>query len=270
LAKHSHPLAGKIVVLTRAPEQSQELADALEALGAGVRVLPMIALVAPERSGDLDSALSRLAEFDWILFTSQNAVRFLFRRGCELKNRRVVQPARPLIAAIGTATAQAARNLDIRVDFVATSQTGESLARELRGQMSGASVLLPRSDRADDRLPAILREFGAKVTEVVAYRTAIPESFDSAVLDAVKQTQVDVIVFASPSAFDNFCTAIAPLDRKELSNRVHFAAIGPTTAATIREAGARVAMESSEPTPAALAAAIAEHYVHSPCASRPA
>jgi uroporphyrinogen III methyltransferase / synthase len=268
LGKLSHPLAGKIVVVTRAPEQTQELSDALEALGAEVRQLPMVSFVPPENCDDLDSALRRFTEFDWVLFTSQNAVRFLFRRGCELKSRRPVQPARPLIAAVGTATAQAARNLDIRVDFVAQTQTGESLAAELRHKMAGTIVLLPRSDRADDRLPAALREAGANVVEVVAYRTAMPDSFDSAILDSVKNGTVDVILFASPSAFTNFRVAVAPANVPHLSNQVQFAAIGPTTTSAIRESGARVAIESNESSAIGLADAIAKYYKDSSSTAR--
>ena len=228
----------------------------------------MVSFAPPENSNDLDSALRRSTEFDWIIFTSQNAVRFLFRRVCELKERRSAQPARPRVAAIGAATAQAARNLDIRVDYVALTQTGESLAAELRNELVGSTVLLPRSDRADDRLPAALREAGAKVVEVVAYRTAMPDTFDPVVLDSVRKGTVDVILFASPSAFDNFRMALAPANMPEFSNRVQFAAIGLTTAAAIRDSGARVAIEADESSTAGLANAIVNYYRNSPSTAR--
>jgi uroporphyrinogen-III synthase len=260
LDKHSHLLAGKIVVNTRAPEQSQELTDALEVLGAEVRQLPLVSFAPPEDFAELDSAFRRFPEFDWVLFTSQNAVRFVFRRGCEVKPRRDKQPARPLVAAVGTATAQAARNLDIRVDYVAQNQTGESLAAELRQKMAGLKVFLPRSDRADDRLPSALRAAGAEVLEVVAYRTAIPESMDRKILESIRKAEVDVVVFASPSAFENLRAIIAPAEVEELSKQVRFAAIGPTTAAAIRNGGAQVAIEANESSAAALAEAIAECY----------
>lgn len=268
LDKHSHLLAGKIVVNTRAPEQSQELTDALESMGADVRQLPLVSFAPPQDFIELDSAFRRFPEFDWVLFTSQNAVRFVFRRGCEVKPHRDKQPARPLVAAVGTATAQAARNLDIRVDYVAQNQTGESLAAELRQKMGGMKVFLPRSDRADDRLPSALREAGAEVFEVVAYRTTIPESIDRVILESIRKAEVNVVVFASPSAFENFRAVIAPAKAEELSKHVMFAAIGPTTAAAIRNGGARVAVEASESSAAVLAEAIAEYYEKSPTTTR--
>jgi uroporphyrinogen-III synthase len=268
LGKHSRSLAGKTIVVTRAPEQSQELSDALEALGAEVLRLPMVAFLPPENSDALDSALMRFTQFDWIVFTSQNAVRFVFRRGCQLDKKRKVQPARPRVAAVGAATAQAARNLDIRVDYVAQTQTGESLAAELRDEIAGASILLPRSDLADDRVPAALREAGAKVEEVVVYRTAMPGAFDPAILESIRTNAVNVIIFASPSAFDNFRKVIAPLKPENLSTHIKFAAIGPTTASAIRESGVAVAIESTESSVEGVASAIAAYYENSPSLAR--
>jgi len=260
LANRSQPLTGKTVVVTRAPEQSQDLADALESLGATVLLLPTVSFVPSEDTEPLDSALRRLPQFDWILFTSQNSVRFLFQQVCRMDKKRSAQPPRPLVAAVGAATAQAARNLDIRVDYVAQKQTGESLAAELSSVMSGARVLLPRSDRADERLPAALREAGAKVEEVIAYHTTMPESFDPAILRSIHETRADVILFASPSAFENFSIAIAPMKVEELSSQVNIAAIGATTARAIREAGVNLVIESNESSADGMANAIAAYY----------
>src|SRR5580700_3787517 len=76
----SGALAGKRIVITRAPEQAGELVSALESLGAQVFLLPTVRFAPPESPAELDAALERLTEFDWILFTSQNAVRFFGRR----------------------------------------------------------------------------------------------------------------------------------------------------------------------------------------------
>jgi len=268
LAKRSQPLTGKTVVVTRAPEQSRDLAEALESLGAMTLLLPTVNFAPPQNAQPLDSALRRLPQFDWILFTSQNAVRFLFQQACRVDKKRSAQPRRPFVAAVGAATAQAARNLDIRVDFVAQTQTGESLAAELGAVMAGATVLLPRSDRADKRLPAALRKAGAEVEEVVAYRTTMPESFDPAILRSIRENRVDVILFASPSAFENFCVAIAPMEAEELSSRVNFAAIGTTTAGAIRGAGVDVLIEANETSASGMANAIAAHYEKSSSTAR--
>jgi uroporphyrinogen-III synthase len=261
LGESKHPLSGKTVVVTRAPEQSQGLSEALDKLGATVVWLPTVTFSPVENSTELDAALGKFLQFDWVFFTSQNTVRFLFQRGCQVGVAPFVQPRRPKIAAVGGGTAQAAKNLDIRVDFTPKTQTAESLVSELGpAALAGKKVLLPQSDRADDRTAAMLRELGAKVTEVIVYRTSMPESFDEDTLAAVKNGEVDAILFASPSAFENFSKVIAPMDAAELSRRVAFAAIGPTTGDAIRNAGASLAIESLEPSIDGLSKAVAQYF----------
>jgi uroporphyrinogen-III synthase len=259
--KHlGEPLAGKRIVVTRAPEQAQELVDALENLGAEVLLMPTVSFAPPENSSELDAAMKNKKDFDWILFTSQNAVRFMFLRACELSHVQPVQALRPKVAAVGWATAQAAKNLDLRVDYVAQTHSGESLAAELREQLVGKRVLLPRSDRVDDRLPDALREAGAQVKEVVAYRTLRPASLDPEILGALRKAEVAAIVFASPSAYHNLTAFVPAAELNALSERVPFAAIGSTTTRTLREAGARVAIEANDSSSAGLADAIAKYY----------
>jgi uroporphyrinogen III methyltransferase/synthase len=261
LAKANQPLAGKRVVVTRAPEQAGELIRELEQIGAEVLILPTVTFAPPSDWEPVDSALSEIGEFDWILLTSQNAVRFLAQRFRELKfDSKALQIGKPSIAAVGPATAQASAEAGLRVDYTAQEHSGESLARELNASLRNSRVLLPRSDRADDRLPRALREWGARVTEVVAYRTAVPETLDGRILDRLQQAEVDAIVFASPSAFHNLSDVIGANELAEISMRVDFAAIGPATARALRDGGARVAIEANESSAAGLADAIAKHY----------
>jgi uroporphyrinogen-III synthase len=257
----SGPLAGKRIVITRAPEQAAELVSALESLGAQVFLLPTVSFAPPESPAELDAALERLTEFDWILFTSQNAVRFFCRRWTETGRERATPGAvRARVAAVGSATARAITAEGMRVDYIAQTQTGESLAGELRDSMAGKKVLLPRSNRVDDRLPSALRETGARVTEVVAYRTLRPEKLNHEILTSVRQSEIDAIVFASPSAFHNLAGLVPSTELAALSNRIQFATIGSSTTRALREAGVRVAIESSDSSSAGLADAIAKHY----------
>jgi uroporphyrinogen III methyltransferase/synthase len=257
----SGPLVGKRIVITRAPEQTGELASALESLGAHVFLLPTVSFAPPQNCAELDAALGRLTDFDWILFTSQNAVRFFCRRWTATGR----EPAAPeflggRVAAVGAATAKVLAAEGMRVDYVAHTQTGESLAEELRDSVAGKEVLLPRSDRVDDRLPSALREAGARVTEVVAYRTLRPEKLDHEILTSVRHCEIDAIVFASPSAFHNLAVLVPSTELAALSNRIQFATIGSTTTRALREAGVRVAIESNDSSSAGLADAIAKYY----------
>jgi uroporphyrinogen III methyltransferase/synthase len=257
----SGPLAGKRIVVTRAPEQASELIRALETLGAEVLLLPTVGFAPAEDPAELDAAFARLADFDWILFTSQNAVRFFGSRWLETgRERTALGSVRGRIAAVGSATARALAAEGMKVNYVAQTQSGESLATELRDSMRGKQVLLPRSDRVDDRLPSALREAGATVYEVTAYRTLRPETLDPEILAGLRRAEIAAIVFASPSAFHNLAAFVPQADLAALSTQVQFAAIGSTTARALREGGVRVAIESNDSSSAGLADAIAKYY----------
>lgn len=257
----SGPLAGKRIVVTRAAEQAGELIRALEALGAEVLLLPTVGFAAAEDPAELDAAFARIAEFDWILFTSQNAVRFFCRRWIETgRERAALGSVGGRAAAVGSATAHVLAAEGIRVDYVAQTQTGESLAAELRDAIRGRQVLLPRSDRVDDRLPSALREAGATVHEITTYRTLRPETLDAEILAGLRRAETAAIVFASPSAFHNLAAFVPLAELAALSTQVQFAAIGSTTARALRAAGVRVAIESTHSSSAGLAEAIAKYY----------
>jgi len=266
----TQPLAGKRIVLTRAAEDSTELAHALETLGAEIILMPTVAFAPPEDWQKLDEQLRRLDWFDAILFLSKNAVRYIFDRCAQLGIKcEVAGSLNRFIAAVGPATAEALKEKGLRVDYVAKNHTGESLVGELRGSLAGRRVLLPRSDRGDDRVPAALREIGADVTEVIAYRTGAPTALDPTILARIRGGEADAIVFASPSAFHNFRDAIGAAEIAKLGACAQFVAIGPTTARAIRESGSRLAIEAEEASATGLAAALAKHCQQNSPAARP-
>ncbi len=238
MAANTKPLAGKRVVITRAAEQAGDLVRALEENGAEVLLVPSVAFAEAEDKQLLDAAILSLFRFDWLLLTSQNAVRFFAarcrERGFDLS---VLAGAPPSVAAVGPATAEAARQEGLVVKFVASRNTGEGLAQELREYVLGKKVLLPRSDRADADLPAALSRAGAQVTDVVAYRTLAVHDAAENELEQIRQGAADVITFASPSAFHSLVEQIGADALRRLSGRIVLAAIGPVTARAIQQAG---------------------------------
>jgi uroporphyrinogen-III synthase len=257
----SKPLAGKRIVVTRAPEHSHELVRDLRMRGAEVLSLPTVGRADPPDPSPLNEAVRRLEDFDAILFVSKTAVEETYKRAGMLGKQDVIRelPGR-LVAAVGPATARAADRHGIVVDYVASDATGESLVRELGRSLAGRHVFLPRSDRGDKRLLQALREVGASVTEVVAYATIVPEALDLELVDTIRRAEVDVIIFASPSAFHNLGAAIEPAELARLSTRIRFAAIGPITTEAIRKRGGRVDIVAREPSSRGLTDAIVKYY----------
>jgi uroporphyrinogen III methyltransferase/synthase len=253
----SRTLAGRRIVVTRAPEQSKELRERLEESGAEVMLLPLVRFLEPEETVDLDRAIRSLEEFDWLIFTSANAVAF-FRRRCRALGMGPSGKA-PKIAAVGSATRLALQKEGLQASLVPAEFSGAGLAAELAGAIAAKSVLLPRSDRAGEELPSLLRKAGANVTEVVAYRTTGPETVDRGLIDAIRDGEADVVTFFSPSAFREFQNLMGP-NALATSSRVAFAAVGPVTAEAIRSAGLPVAIEADEATAASFVSALERHF----------
>ncbi len=260
--KSSAALAGRRIAVTRAPEQAGELARLLEEYGAKVLLCPLVAFERAADSGPLDAALRRLGEFDWLLFTSQNAVRFFEERRRELEIP--LEWGHPRVAAVGPATAKAARELGYDVAFTAEEATGRGLAAGLGEKVSRRSLLLPRSDHARPDLPQMLSAAGARVTDVVSYCVVPPGQQGQNALHEVQAGAVDVVALASPSAFERLAEQLGMEALRELTRRVALAAIGPVTAAAIRQAGLPVAIVPSKPSAESFVDALAAHFAGAP------
>ncbi len=255
----SRPLEGKRIVLTRAVEQARDLMARLENMGAIVMLFPAVSFSEPSETTELDRAIHSLGAYDWILFTSANAARFFAARCRKLE----VVPSHGATfrcAAVGPATASAVAAEGFSVDHVAQEFIGTALARELSASLAGKKMLLPRSERARPDLPNALRAGGAEVTEVVAYHTGGLGVVDPAVMRAIREAQVDVISFFSPSAVENMCAELGKDALSRLAAKVALAAVGPVTAAALRNAGLPVAIEAPLATAESMGTAIANYF----------
>jgi uroporphyrinogen III methyltransferase/synthase len=259
------PLAGKRIVVTRAAAQAGALTQALGEAGAEVLLLPLVEFLEAENTESLDGALRELGSFDWLIFTSANAVRFLAKRGRELGLLHLGDSkSGPRVAAVGPATASAAEAEGFAVDMVPAHHRGSEVAAELIAElgprMRGTRVLLPRGNRADDALPSLLKEAGATVTQVIAYRTEESSDADSGLLEEIRRGGVDVITLASPSAFYALTELIGPETLARIAMRTSLAAIGSTTAAAVQEFGRPAPIEAREATPAGMVEGIIQYY----------
>jgi uroporphyrinogen-III synthase len=254
-------LLGKRVVVTRAESQAAELLQKLSARGAVPVLLPLISFAPPEDYAAMDSALARLDRFDWVFFTSANAVRSVADR-CQTLGRRLDSSSKfPRIAAVGPKTAEALEKAGLTVTYVAKTHSGASLAEELGPELTGRSVLLPRSDRANPDLPAALRRFGAIPTELAVYRTLQTTEVDQQKLRGVLDSQAsDAILFFSPSAVHHFTELIGREQWPVFEDRVTIAAIGPVTAGVLRKNGVQQMLVANDTTPDAVIAALEQHF----------
>lgn len=255
----SDSLAGRRIVVTRSPDQAGVLARKLEQCGAEVLLMPMVEFTEPAAAemAALDEAIRALADFDWLLFTSANAVRFFLRR-CRVLGRWPQEVLR--VAVVGPATRDALEAEGLQAAIAPREFRAQALAAELAVEVADRRILIPRSDQAGDELPGLLREAGAIVTDVVAYCNARPEELRGPVYDALLRGDADAITFFSPSAFRHFAGLLGHEALRRLSSRVALAAVGPVTAETIRQAGLPVAVEAPQATTGSLVAALERHF----------
>lgn len=253
-------LAGKRVVITRAALQSKDLARELSARGATPVVFPLVSFAEPDDFAPLDRAIAEMQQFDWLIFTSAQAVRAVIQRAADLQRPLVRTDCRLRVACVGPVTAEASRKADLPVAYVARTHRGVALANELGGKLQGAKVLLPRSDRANPDLPRALARFGAQVTEVVAYRTLRPAETDQDGLKKIVDGQADAILFFSPSAVQHLAELTGNGQLLQIQDKLAITAVGPVTAKALREAGVQGAVVAQDTTSASVIGALEEYF----------
>jgi uroporphyrinogen-III synthase len=261
--RFANALSGKRVAITRAAEQSQPLLAALREQGAQPILLPMVAFGLPDDLQALDDSLRRLREYHWVFFTSQNAVRALQERSEQLKVSLHDAIGTAQIAAVGPATAEAARAAGLAIAYVAKEHNGVALAQELQAEVRGKRVLLPRSDRANHDLVETLQRLGAHVTEIIAYKTLRPASDDTHNLENILQDVPDAVLFFSPSAVHHLRELLGPQQFHNLAVKSAFAAIGPVTERALREAGVQRLVVASDASATAILESLATFFVNS-------
>jgi len=285
------PLKGVRVLVGRAHHQASALSRELRQLGAEVIEIPFIEIRKPRSLAPLDSALTNLESYDWLILTSVNGVEAMWERLARLTTTKKTHPTKNSksqvttyaaansslrVAAIGPATKKALEERGMIVDVVPKEYVAESVVRSLKGRVKGKRVLLVRAKVARDVIPRELRRAGAHVDVVEAYETVVPTS-SRAGLRAVfanAKRRPHVITFTSSSTVRNFVSLLGTTDGKKFRatdrsriasgrgvlNGVRMASIGPVTSATLRECKFVVDIEAAEFTIPGLVKAIASAF----------
>ncbi|MDR3687176.1 MAG: uroporphyrinogen-III synthase [Coriobacteriia bacterium] len=267
-ASHQHgaPLAGRSVVITRTREQAASLAEPLEAFGAEVLAMPVLAVVDPPDPSAVDAAIAELTSYDWVVLTSTNAVDRFFAR-LVFVDRAAEALSHVKIAAVGRATAAHLRVKDVEPDLVPDDARAEGLVAAFGslGVGEGCRVLVPRALKAREVFPDALRAMGAEVDVVPVYQTVAVEPAPE-VLERLRAGSVDCVSFTSGAIAEAFFSAIrsAGIEPGALMAGVAVASIGPVTTEALKALGYKDDIEAEKQTMASLAQAIADYFVSRP------
>jgi uroporphyrinogen-III synthase len=242
-------LSGRRVAVTRAREQSSELAAKLGALGADVVELPLIHVQKHVAKQSLADVLLELGSYDWIVFTSANGVRYFFEEFL-----RIFDDIRSLgllrFASIGDTTSKAIRDHHIRVECQPKLATAEALADELiaTGSLDSAQVLVITGNLNRDVIVTKLEEARAIVDQLQVYETTKTDLTDDPAAAEFRAKGADAILFASSSAAQSFVDQAAALKLAPGATRPIAGSIGQQTSETMKKVGIPIDFVAKEPS----------------------
>lgn len=241
-------LAGKRIVVTRRVEQAASFCKRLRTLGAEPILFPTIELTALPAT-ELDRVMDEIGAYDWLLFTSANAIRFFFASN----SVSTARPDLPSIAVVGSATGDLLSDYGYGAAVMPKTFTGEGLAQSI-GSLQGRRVLLPRAKQGRADIVDELKARGAKVHDIALYDTVMAEPRPEA-LAAIK-AGVDVLTFTSPLTAEYFYRMVEP----DLVASAIVACIGPTTANTVQKLGVLVHVMPPQYTIIGLTDALIQYF----------
>jgi uroporphyrinogen III methyltransferase / synthase len=245
------PLFGRRIVVTRASAQATGLRDALAELGADVVELPAMRIEPIDDAG-LPALLGRIGDFDWVVFTSQNAVRLVWE-ALRATGRDARAFANAKIACVGKSTSDALLACGLAADVVPERFVAEGVLEAMasRDDVRQSRVLYLAAEGAREVLPNGLRALGCDVEVVRVYRSVSDTVDGSALRAELADAALDAVIFASASAVRGYVDVVGA----ELARAVPAVSIGPVTSEAVRAAGITLGAEASEASMAALVAA---------------
>lgn len=239
------PLFGLRIGITRAEEQSEpEIKRALE-LGAQPVLLPTIEIGPPADWGPVDAAISRLSEYQWLIFTSANGVNYFLNRIWEngLDTRQL---SHLKLATIGPSTADALKQFHLRADVIPDQYRAEALAAALKPLVKEQKLLWAGANRGREVLQTELAQVSATVDKVVVYENHDVTAWDAASLQLLESGEVDWVGLSSPSIARNFSRLLSTKARNQVGKSIRLASISPVTTQAASEMGLQIDAEAEE------------------------
>lgn len=244
----SKPLLGKRIVVTRAAAQAGEFIDRLSALGAYAIGFPTIQIKFSCDNQELKEILNRSGDYEWLIFTSENGVKFFFKAlmdsGVDIRSFKNAK-----IAAVGAGTAKALQSHYINANFIPKKFLTKSLATELSQQFNliDKPVLRVKGIPAPTTVEDILNENYASVDTLIVYKTRQANPLPR-IADDLISSGADLFTFTSSSTAQNFVKILGEETAQKLAASSKILSIGPVTSNTLRKLGLPVHFEAETHT----------------------
>jgi uroporphyrinogen-III synthase len=243
-----NPLPHLRVVVTRAEHQSEGLAAAFARAGARVELLPLLEMIPPADLLPLQRAASEVGLYDWVVFTSANAVEAFVPLAGPF-------PPSVQVAAVGAATAAALRDRGVEPHLTPVKEEAAGLVESLAARIGGRRVLLPQAADARPALREGLAAAGAEAVAVVAYDKRLPLDAPARAAALFGAAPIGWVTFTSPRIVRHFVELFGA-DWERRRGELRAASIGPVTSAELRRRGVEPAAEAERPLDEALVASV--------------
>lgn len=219
---------------------------------------PTIQIVGVSLTGEEQKKISAAENYDYIIFTSANAVYYFLEN---YKNDFSNLSYRTKIVAIGKRTALQLLSNGIDVDLIPSNSSslklGELLTKKI---VNKKSIFIPCSDLAKVDLSNSLKSKGAYVDSVVVYKNVIPRYLTKTNIAKIDTTNMDLLIFTSPSTFHNFLQIFRIDNEKDFFKTKTIAAVGKVTKNEIEKKCLKVDIIPSEYNLNSLTAEIKNYY----------
>ncbi|WP_202080244.1 uroporphyrinogen-III synthase [Caldalkalibacillus salinus] len=268
-----YPLKEKRIVVTRAKNQAQSFMDKIRTRGGRPFLFPMIDIIPAHTSEQLKGIDGHIEQYDWLLLTSANSVRFFFEQNARDKQEpqheslyKRLLAGGVSIVTVGHKTNKQLQKYGLSATFIPQRHTQEGLIQEWLPHVGRhEKILFPHGNLSRPALAQAMREKGLDVTAYVLYRTIKPNQTYPKLQTMLKSQQVDVVTFTSSSAMRHFDYWLREqeLDFNQIkSSSLYLASIGPITTRTAMDLGYPVHIEARKQTVEGLIEAIEAYIIH--------
>jgi len=254
---NSEPLKNRTIFTTRTPNTADKLTEPLRKYGATVYNLPTIEIQPAVFSSEIEHVLNNIHNFDWLLFTSQNGVRYFLElyKKVHLSGQL---PSGLQIGVYGQKSASCLRENGINPDYVSKAKTSDNFFRHLQEKLfrKNQHVLLAMGNLASYKHEKYFEGF-VNCSRLIVYHNTIPRHIDRELLSKITADNYDMIVFTSPSTFNN----LVYLTQNEISpEKIRAASIGTTTKKAIESQGGNLLLTARKPNIQTLIEDIVQYF----------
>jgi len=231
-----YSLKGKNVLVPRGKKHAKNFSDLVKTYGGVPIEIPLIAF-RPVNSPNIRKViLEKLHTYDWIIFTSNVTVETFFSFGINTDSLSQIK-----IATIGEKTEEALLRKGIKPVFRPKEYLAEAFVEEfLSFFQPGMKVLIPKGNLAREYISSSLEAQGANVDEIVIYETFFPETSREKLVTMLKEKQLHILTFTSPSTVDHFMQVVKEHRLEHLIDDCLATCIGPITLERAKAFGLKI------------------------------